>query len=209
VTNRPQKKLGERFFARPTLGVARDLLGRHLVRDLGGSRLVVRIVEVEAYIGQDDSACHAARGRTARTEVMFGPPGRAYIYFTYGMHWLLNVVTEDAGRPAAVLLRAAEPVEGIETMRTLRKGRRDRELTAGPARLCQALGITGELNRTDLVKGPTLYLRAGTSVPDSEVESGPRVGIAYATPEDQAAPWRLFICGNPHVSRAGRTRRRG
>src|SRR5512143_659622 len=114
-------RFAREFFAGDTLAVARGLLGARLVRLLDGQRLSGIVVECEAYIGQDDTACHASRGRTRRNAVMFGPPGHAYIYFTYGMHWMLNVVTEVEGFPAAVLLRAIQPVEGIETMRALRK----------------------------------------------------------------------------------------
>ena len=114
------RRLSREFFARDTPAVARYLLGARLVRMLDGQRLSGLIVECEAYVGRDDTACHASRGRTSRTEVMFGPPGFAYVYFTYGMHWMLNVVTEKEGFPAAVLLRAIQPLEGIETMRVMR-----------------------------------------------------------------------------------------
>ena len=193
------------FFARDTLAVARDLLGARLVRLLDGQRLSGVVVECEAYIGQDDTACHASRGRTRRNEVMFGPPGHAYIYFTYGMHWMLNVVTEAEGFPAAVLLRAIQPVEGIETMRTLRKAqgnsRAGRGLTGGPARLTQALAIDKTLNGADLVAGERLWLERDAWVPDGSVGRGPRIGVQSAAEKDRLAPWRFWMQDNPYVSR--------
>lgn len=198
-------RLPREFFARDTLTAARELLGARLVRILDGQRLSGTIVECEAYIGQDDTACHASRGRTARTEVMFGSPGLAYVYFTYGMHWMLNVVTEAKGFPAAVLLRAIQPLEGVETMRALRgaKGRPrgNRELTSGPARLTQALAIDKSFNRADMTTGGQLWLEAGDSVPDSKVERGPRIGVNYAAEKDRSAPWRFWVRDNPYVSR--------
>ena len=134
------------FFNRPTLEVSRNLLGIHLVRILDGERLSGRIVECEAYIGEEDLGCHASHGKTARTAVMYGASGCAYVYFTYGMHWMLNVVTERAGFPAAVLLRAILPVEGVETMSARRK---DRDIL-GPAKLTQAMGIDARQNGVDL-----------------------------------------------------------
>jgi DNA-3-methyladenine glycosylase len=198
-------RFAREFFARDTLAVARNLLGARLVRLLDGQRLSGIVVECEAYIGQDDSACHASRGRTRRNEVMFGPPGYAYIYFTYGMHWMLNVVTEAEGFPAAVLLRAIQPVEGIETMRALRKAqgnsRADRGLTGGPARLTQALAVDKTLNGADLVAGGHLWLEQDARVPDASVERGPRIGVQYAAEKDRLAPWRFWVRDNPYVSR--------
>ena len=198
-------RFAREFFARDTLTVARDLLGARLVRLLDGQRLGGIVVECEAYIGQDDTACHASRGRTRRNEVMFGPPGHAYIYFTYGLHWMLNVVTEKEGFPAAVLLRAIQPVEGIETMRALRKAqgspRAERELTGGPARLTQALAIDKTLNGVDLVVGECLWLERDAWVPDGSVERGPRIGVQYAAEKDRLAPWRFWVRDNPYVSR--------
>jgi len=189
------------FHARDTLEVARGLLGTLLVRDPRGRRRGGVIVEVEAYVGEADTACHASRGRTPRNAVMYGPPGHAYVYFTYGMHWMLNVVTEAEGRPGAVLIRAIEPVEGIERIRAARPGRKEREWTSGPARLCVALEIDGRLNGTDLVEGGDLVIEPGREVPDGDVRRGPRIGIDYASPRDRRAPWRFWVEGNPHVSR--------
>jgi DNA-3-methyladenine glycosylase len=198
-------RFAREFFARDTLAVARDLLGARLVRLHDGQRLSGIVVECEAYIGQDDTACHASRGRTRRNEVMFGPPGYAYIYFTYGMHWMLNVVTEAEDFPAAVLLRAIQPVEGIETMRALRKAqgnsRADRGLTGGPARLTQALAIDKTLNGADLVAGERLWLERDAWVPDGSVGRGPRIGVQYAAEKDRLAPWRFWVRDNPYVSR--------
>jgi DNA-3-methyladenine glycosylase len=158
------------------------------------------IVEAEAYDGESDTACHASRGRTGRNEVMYGPPGHAYVYFTYGMHWMLNAVTGPGGEPAAVLIRAVEPVEGIEKIRAIR-GRPDRELTSGPARTCAALKIDRKLNRTDLVRGSRLVIERFRSFPDSAVSRGRRIGIDYAARKDRNAPWRFWLEGNPFVSR--------
>jgi len=193
-------RLPREFYARDTLAVARGLLGQQLVRLLEGERLSGRIVEVEAYVGETDRACHAACGRTARNAVMYGPPGHAYVYFIYGMHHCLNVVTADEGFPAAVLIRALEPVEGLATMRLLRQGRPDRELTSGPAKLCQALAIDRTFNGLDLCADGPLFIEAGPPVDDADVETGPRVGVRG----DEAAltaPWRFFVRGNPFVSR--------
>jgi DNA-3-methyladenine glycosylase len=132
---------------------------------------------------------------------MFGPPGHAYVYFTYGMHWLLNVVTEPAGSPCAVLIRGVEPVRGVEVMRANRGGRPDRALLCGPARLTQALRIDGELNGIDLVRGREAVIEVGEPLPDTDVIAAPRVGIDYADPEHRDAPWRLYVRGSMHVSR--------
>ena len=198
-------RFAREFFARDTLTIARGLLGAQLVRIRDGQRLSGVIVECEAYIGQDDSACHASRGRTPRNEVMFGPPGHAYVYFTYGMHWMLNVVTEAEGFPAAVLVRAVEPMEGIETMRALRQAkgrtRTDQELTNGPARLTQAMAIDKTLNGADLVAGDTLWLEPNISFPNGVVECGPRIGVQYAAEKDRLAPWRFWVSDSRCVSR--------
>ena len=194
------------FFRRSTVEVARALLGHLLVRSAGGRLLVARIVETEAYVGEDDPACHAACGRTARNAVMYGPPGHAYLYFTYGMHHCLNVVTGREGYPAAVLIRAAEPLEGVERMRALRGmgeggAARDNLVASGPARLCQALGLDRRHNGLDLTDAASeLHLaRAGRRRSERIGVSG-RVGIRVAT----GRPWRFFIEGNPHVSRGPR-----
>ena len=190
------------FFNRPTLTVARELLGQRLVREIDGQRLSGLIVETEAYIGPNDSASHASRGRTARTEVMFGPPGQTYVYFVYGMYYMLNLVTEPEGFPAAVLIRAVEPVEGVAVMRAYRRpANNEVNLTNGPGKLCQALAIDKTLHNWDIALGQKLWLEPGDRLPDSLVATGARIGIAYARPEDQVAPWRFWLQGNPFVSR--------
>lgn len=177
-------RLTRPFFNRPTLTVARELLGQRLVYRHNGIRLAGLITETEAYIGQEDLACHARVGRTARNTVMFGPPGHAYVYFTYGMHWMLNFVTEVEGIPAAALIRAIAPTEGIELMRQ-RRNKPDAILTDGPAKLTQALGIDKALNGADLcARGSALWLEAAPAVPKAQVRRGPRIGLGQ-TPE----PW--------------------
>lgn len=180
---------------RPADVVARDLLGTRLISTVGGMATAGIVVETEAYLGASDPASHAAEriGRTRRNESMFGPPGVAYVYLIYGMHWCVNVVTGATGVPSAVLIRALEPVEGTETMRE-RRGR-DAALCTGPARLCQALGITGELDGHSL-SGPPLELRPGWSVPDRHVSRSGRVGVC------QAADWplRFYVRGHPSIS---------
>ena len=185
--------LSRDFFARPTLVVARELLGQRLVRGIAGQRLSGRIVETEAYIGPQDSANHASKGRTRRTEVMFGPPGYAYIYLVYGMHSMLNVVTEREGFPAAVLIRALEPLENIEEMIAKRPAGRLANLTNGPGKLCQAMNIDKTLHNWDMTLGQRLWLEPGELLPDTAVKTGPRIGIDYARPEDRQAPWRFWV----------------
>lgn len=189
------------FFARSTLTVARELLGQRLVRQMDGQRLSGIIVETEAYIGPDDSACHASKGYTPRTAVMFGPPGHAYVYLIYGMYHMLNLVTEAEGFPAAVLIRAIEPVEGIEQMQTRRRRQHSINLTNGPGKLCAALAIDRRLNGHSLGLGETLWLEPTLPTPAAAVVTGPRVGIHYATPADRAAPWRFWVRDNGFVSK--------
>jgi len=188
------KILPRSFYDRPTLVVARELLGKRLIRVLEGVQLVGLITEAEAYIGEEDLGCHAKAGRTKRTAVMFGPPGHAYVYFTYGMHWMLNVVTESEGFPAAVLIRAIEPVEGREIIDSRRSGKD----TLGPAKLTQALGIDGKLNGLDLCDPHSgLRIEAGPSIDDKDVITGPRVGL-YTVPEPwKSIPWRFRVAPFP------------
>ena len=188
------------FFDRPTLVVARELIGARLVRILDGKKLVGLITETEAYISEKDLACHARAGRTPRTQVMYGPPGHAYVYFTYGNHWMLNVVTEREGFPAAVLIRAIQPAEGAEVMSERRNGRD----AFGPGKLTQALGITKSENGCDLTeagdalslsKGSGLWIEAGTPVPNSFVTKGPRVGLNNTPEPWKSKPWRFLVKG--------------
>jgi DNA-3-methyladenine glycosylase len=196
-------RLERAFFARDTRRVARDLLGRLLVREIDGQRLAGRIVEVEAYTGWGDMASHGHRGKTRRNAVMFGEVGFSYVYFTYGMHWLLNVVAKLPGvdYPAAVLIRAVEPLEGLDQIAARRAGRPLREWTSGPARLTMAFGIDGALNGIDMTAADSpLYFEPGARVPDALVIRGPRVGINVPEPW-QSKPWRYRVSGNPYVSR--------
>lgn len=194
----PPAPFPREFFGRAAEEVARDLLGAFVVSGIGGERCVAEIVETEAYVGPDDEASHAHErfGRTPRNSAMFEAAGLAYVYLIYGMHWCLNAVTGPEGFPAAVLLRAARPVEGIEAMRARRLGRADRDLLRGPGNLCRALGITGEHNRHPLDRSP-LGLAPGTRVPDTEVERGPRIGITRAVER----PLRFRVRGSPYVSK--------
>ena len=180
------------FYNRPTLTVARELIGARLVRILDGIKLVGLITETEAYISQKDLACHAKAGRTPRTQVMFGEPGHAYVYFTYGNHWMLNAVTEREGFPAAVLIRAIQPIEGVEVMSARRNGRD----TFGPGKLCQAMGIDKGENGVDLTETTSgLWIEAGVQVPNSLVTKSPRVGL-NSTPEPWLSkPWRFLVKG--------------
>jgi DNA-3-methyladenine glycosylase len=185
---KPPSPLPRNFYDRPTLIVARELLGARLNCTLNGVRLAGIIVEAEAYIGEQDLGCHAKAGKTKRTSVMYGPPGHAYVYFTYGMHWMLNIVTERLGFPAAVLIRAMEPVDGVNIITTRRQGRD----TAGPAKLTQALGIDGALNGVDLCDAASgLWIAAGVPIAEDDIITGPRVGL-YTVPEPwKSMPWRF------------------
>lgn len=187
-------KLNRDFYSAPTLIVAREILGKHLVHHAGDGILSGKIVETEAYIGFDDQASHARFGYTPRNRLMFGPPGYAYIYFIYGMYYCLNVVTEPPGMPAALLIRALEPGDGLEAM--LRRRGREKDLTNGPARLCMALGIDSSLNGIDLC-GNRLWIEdRGRKVRD--IISSPRVGVSGGRDKN----WRFHIKGNNWVSRS-------
>ena len=191
------------FFRRPAEIVARDLLGRYLVRELADERLALRLVETEAYLGAPDRASHAWAGRrTPRNESLYLPGGHAYVYFIYGMHFCLNAVTGDAGVGSAVLLRAGEPVAGEERMQENRgwgAKARPGDLAGGPGKICQALAIGRELDGVPLDR-PPLFLAKGEPATADEIVAGPRVGVDYA---EEAARWplRFSIRGNPHVSR--------
>ena len=184
--------------------VAQGLLGAWLVRDDGTGRRIGRIVETEAYAGPSDRASHARAGITPRTAVMFGPPGRAYVYLVYGMHHCLNVVCGPEGEAAAVLIRALEPVAGLARMRA-RRGRTAGppvRTAAGPARACEALDIDRTLTGLDLLSDPRLWLAADprADVAPPAIVAGPRIGVDYAGPDWAARPWRFGVAGSPALS---------
>ena len=184
--------------------MARQLLGARLVRILQGARLEGIITETEAYIGEDDLACHARAGRTPRTRVMYGAPGRAYVYFTYGMHWMLNAVTEAEGFPAAGLIRAVRVVSGWEAVAARRPGVKPAAWTDGPAKLTRALGIAGAQNEIDLTSlSAGLWIEPGLVISDANVTIGPRVGL-YSVPEpSRSLPWRFLVTGSSILEEYG------
>jgi len=196
------------FFDRPATAVAPELLGCVLAHDLADGAVAAEIVEVEAYMGRADPPSHAFRGQTARNQVMFGEPGHAYVYFTYGMHFCVNLVCESAGEAAAVLLRAGRVVDGVESAAVRRSGaagvsggsRRLAQLASGPARLCQALGIDRAQNGVDVCDpGGALRVLAPegfSGLPADRIATGPRVGVSTGA----EVPWRFWIAGDPSVS---------
>ncbi len=183
------------FYQRSALDVARDLLGCRLVRSLSGQRLAGLIMETEAYQGEDDLGCHASAGRTPRTAVMYGPPGHAYVYFTNGMHWLLNAVTGQNGTPAAVLIRAILPVEGKAIMVENRPyNANKRGWTDGPAKLTQALGVDGAFNTIDLCTEENgLWIETGEFIADDNVLQTARVGLNSVPEPWRSIPWRFVV----------------
>jgi len=200
--------LARPFYDRPTLDVAVGLLGKVLVHDGPGGLTSGVIVEVESYIGEDDPACHAASGPTSRNQPLYGEPGRAYVYFNYGVHYLVNAVTEGAGRPAAVLIRALDPLDGVALMHERRGSRRDgsarsgHDLCRGPGNLTKAMGIGPERNRTDLTRararGGGLWIE-DRGVRVARVAWTTRVGLRVGTDR----PWRCLVSGHPAVSGSG------
>lgn len=198
------RPLPESFYDRPTEIVARGLLGAVLECETAEGLARGRIVETEAYLGEHDGACHAAAGLTRRTAPLYGPPGTAYVYLIYGMHWCVNAVTRAEGLPSAVLVRAIEPLDGVDLMRRRRPAaRRDVDLTNGPGKLCAALGITGALDGLSLQR-PPLVIREGAPVGDDDVVVTPRIGIT------RAADWmlRYLVRESPYVSRTPASFRR-
>jgi DNA-3-methyladenine glycosylase len=188
------------FYARDTVKVAPDLLGKLLVRVIGPNRLVGQIVEVEAYRGKDDPASHAFRGLTPRNAPMYGEPGHAYVYFTYGNHYCLNITTQKAGKPGAVLLRALQPEEGLELMRRFRPNVKDTELTSGPGKLTKALRIDKSLNeQTMTVEGPLFVAEPEQQLVQGnyEIWCSTRIGVT----EGLSKRWRFFLKENPYLSR--------
>jgi DNA-3-methyladenine glycosylase len=195
------KKLPRSFYLRPTLTVAKDLLGKYFIRKIRGKFLVGKIVEVEAYLGENDPASHAYRGKTKRNEVMFLRGRHLYVYFTYGMHFCCNIVTEDEDKGRAVLLRAVEPIEGSNIMKrhrikSLRYIKNKIDLTNGPAKLCEAFALKREQNGTNLL-GKEIYITQGENVPVSKIISATRIGINNGIEKK----WRFYIKGNLYVSK--------
>jgi DNA-3-methyladenine glycosylase len=190
-------QLDRDFYNRPTLLVARQLLGKKLVRIEGNQRTAGLITEVEAYRGEEDLACHARAGVTPRTRVMYGSAGYAYVYFTYGIHWLFNCVVEHEGFPAAVLVRSIIPIENIEVIAERRSGRPQAEWTNGPAKICQALNIDGDLNGADLCDPDSeIFIEDGVAIPDSRVTNTPRVGLNTVPEPWKSIPWRFLYTGD-------------
>ncbi len=194
----PAPHLDRQFFSRPTLQVARELLGTRLVRLDNGERLAGVIVEAEAYIGEEDLGCHARVGYTPRTRVLYGPPGHAYVYFTYGNYWMLNFVAEKEGFPAAILIRGIVPVEGIDRIAARRAGQPRQHWTDGPGKICLALAIDKSLNEADLCSPDApLFVEQGVYIPDSCVTTGPRVGLNSVPEPWKTIPWRFMARYEP------------
>lgn len=195
---KPGRIIPAAFYARDTELVARDMLGMLLQCTTPQGTTSGIIVETEAYVGEHDAACHAAAGLTTRTAPLYERAGIAYVYFIYGMYWCFNAVTRAKGSPSAVLVRAVEPVQGIDIMRRRRsRAHRDRDLTNGPGKLCLAMAIDGTMNRQSLQRG-SLTVRDYTSYPDSAVAITPRIGIRHAADW----PLRWIVSGNEYVSRS-------
>lgn len=197
------KRLDRDFFLQPTVEAARKLLGHRLVHiESDKRRLSGIIIEAEAYVGTEDLACHAKSGRTKRNATMWGAPGHAYIYLTYGMHWMLNLVTERDGFPSAVLLRGIWPKEGISRMQTRRKGRSFDELADGPAKLCQAMNIDGEWDGHDLCSPDSrIFVEVDLSIESKNVTRGPRVGLNTVPEPWKSMPWRFQILPELHINK--------
>ena len=189
-------RLNASFYSRDTLQVARELLGCTLWHTTPSGKAGGMIVETEGYLGHGDDASHARFGKTPRSRVLFGPPGLAYVYFVYGMHHMFNVVTEADGVAGAVLIRALEPLQGLDLMKERRAKPDGVGLSNGPGRLCQAIAITLEQNEADLTSGP-LGIWQGRSFADSEAETTPRIGVFGSVEE----PYRFTVKGNPYISR--------
>lgn len=201
-------KLSLDFYLQPTLKVAQQILGKYIIHNVGRHRLVGKIVETEAYIGPYDLASHASRGKTKRNAVMFEKGGKIYVYLIYGMYYCLNIVTEEKDYPAAVLMRAVEPIEGIEPMWQNRYGdlkydpgsqQKVINLTNGPGKLCRAFGINQSFNGLDL-GGEQIYLAGGARVRAAEIVASERIGVNYAK-EYEHKLWRFYLRENPFVSK--------
>lgn len=190
--------LPREFYSRSALEVAKDLLGCNLVRIQTGIRMAGIICEVEAYQGEEDLGCHAHVGRTRRNEVMFGPPGHAYVYFTYGMHWMLNIVTEREGFAAAVLIRSIHPSEGIKLMAENRPFHAfKKDWLNGPAKICQAIGLDGSFNGLDLCDpNGQVFIESGKKIILQDIVATPRIGLNTVPEPWRSIPWRFEIPGN-------------
>jgi DNA-3-methyladenine glycosylase len=202
------QQLTREFYARNTMHVAHDLLGMSLVRVEGELRLKGIIIEVEAYRGEEDLGCHARAGQTKRTEIMYGSPGHAYVYFTYGMHWMLNFVTEREGFPAAVLIRAIQIEEGKTIVASRRSKQPANRWTDGPAKLCKALNIDGRLNGYDLCQTyAELFVESnyGKPICQFEVKSTPRIGLNGVPEPWKSVPWRFCTVNQGEIKKDGRT----
>jgi len=204
TTSSSALKLSRSFYEQSTVDVAKQLLGKYLVRTHAEGNTIGRIVETEAYVGPQDLACHASKGRTARTEVMFGPAGHAYVYFIYGFYNMLNLVTEAKDYPAAVLIRAVEPVDGIELMKDRRQSNVLRNLASGPGKLCQAFGIDRSLNGADMCASVLFVEDRREATP--KFVATPRIGVDYAG-KWKTKPYRFLIRGSEFVSRGQNHRR--
>ena len=187
-------RLVSSFYAQDTVQVARELIGKRLVRLDGDQRIAGVITETEAYRGEDDLACHCRSGQTPRTIIMYGPPGKAYVYFVYGMHWLLNFVTEKEGYPGAVLIRAIYPEEGLDLIAKRRNGKPKKQWADGPAKLCQALGIDGVFNGVDTCREDAcIFIETGTEIPAAVIQKTPRVGLEKVPEPWRSKPWRFVL----------------
>ncbi len=194
----PAPRLERQFYDRPVTEVARELLGKRLVRLENGLRLSGIIVEAEAYRGEEDLACHAHVGYTPRTRVLYGPPGHAYVYFTYGNYWMLNFVAEREGFPAAVLIRGIVPTEGVEIIGARRPGVARRHWTDGPGKVCIALAINKSQNEADLCAPEAeIFVEEGVQIHDASVTCGPRVGLNSVPEPWKSIPWRFMTQFEP------------
>ncbi|MEF8725885.1 MAG: DNA-3-methyladenine glycosylase [Candidatus Bipolaricaulota bacterium] len=190
------KRLGRDFFGRDTAEVARDLLGKHLIRKLEGDFLRGKVVEAEAYYGEEDPPSHASGGKTPRSEVMWGKPGLVYVYLVYGIHLMFNVVTEPRGRPGAVLVRSVEPLEGLERMVDNRDRCETTELTNGPGKLTEAFGINREEKRLDLIESKVLWMEDGPNIDSGKIKTSGRIGVS----EGKEGQLRFYLANSKFVS---------
>ena len=187
-------RLTESFFSRDTVQIARELIGKRLVRLEGDRRISGIILETEAYRGEEDLACHCRAGRTPRTEIMYGPPGRVYIYLIYGMYWLLNLVTEVEGSPGAVLIRAIAPEEGKQVIQGRRGKNPEKAWTDGPGKICIALGINGALNGLNAcAQSAPIFIENGQDIDSALIKTGPRVGLDAVPEPWRSMPWRFVV----------------